>query len=152
MAGVSPDADDAAAGGQPPAATAPEAPGFGRRLAAFAVDWVLSVLVTYLVLPYDLYTGEGPEPSTFLGLPEGSWVVLGVFALLNVVLVSLTGSTVGHRLLSLQVWQVRPGPFPVQVVVRTLLACLFVPGLIVLGDGRGLHDLAAGTRLVRLSR
>jgi uncharacterized RDD family membrane protein YckC len=127
-------------------------PGFLRRLGAFAVDWVISVLVTFLVLPYDLYTGEGPVPSTVLGLPESSWVVLGVFALLNVVLVSLTGSTVGHRLFSLQVWQVRPGSFPLQVVVRTLLACLFVPALVVLADGRGLHDLAAGTRLVRLRR
>ena len=127
-------------------------PGFARRLGAFAVDWVLSVLVTFLVLPYDLYTGAGPGPSTFLGLPESSWATLGVFAFLTVALVSLTGSTVGHRLFSLQVWQVRPGPWPLQVVVRTLLACLFVPGLVVLEDGRGLHDLAAGTRLVRLPR
>lgn len=133
-------------------APGPQPPGFLRRLGAFAVDWVISVLVTFLVLPYDLYTGEGPVPSTLLGIPESSWVVLGVFALLNVVLVSLTGSTVGHRLFSLQVWQVRPGSFPLQVVVRTLLACLFVPALVVLADGRGLHDLAAGTRLVRLPR
>lgn len=125
---------------------------FGRRLAAFAVDWVLSALITYNVLPYDLYTGEGPLPRMLLGLPESSWVVLGVFALLNLVLVSLTGTTVGHRLLGLQVWQVRPGPFPVQVLVRTLLACLFLPALVVGRDGRGLHDVAAGTRLVRLPR
>jgi len=151
VACVSP-ADDAASGAPPATAPTPEVPGFPRRLGAFAVDWVLSVLVTFLVLPYDLYTGEGPEPSTFLGISESSWVVLGVFALLNVVLVSLTGSTVGHRLFSLQVWQVRPGVFALQVVVRTVLACLFVPGLVVLADGRGLHDVAAGTRLVRLPR
>jgi uncharacterized RDD family membrane protein YckC len=115
-------------------------PGFLRRLGAFAVDWVISVLVTFLVLPYDLYTGEGPAPATVLGLPESSWVVLGVFAATTVLLVSL------------QVWQVRPGFFPLQVVVRTLLACLFLPALVVTADGRGLHDLAAGTRLVRLPR
>ncbi len=125
---------------------------FGRRLAAFVVDWVLSALVTYNVLPYDLYLGEGPLPRMVLGLPESSWAVLGVFALLNVLLVALTGSTLGHRLLGLQVWQVRPGPFPLQVVVRTLLACLFLPALVVGRDGRGLHDVAAGTRLVRLPR
>jgi uncharacterized RDD family membrane protein YckC len=151
VACVSP-ADDAASGPPPTATPVPEVPGFPRRLGAFAVDWLLSVLVTFLVLPYDLYTGEGPEPSTVLGLPESSWAVLGVFALLNLVLVSLTGSTVGHRLFSLQVWQVRPGVFALQVAVRTLLACLFVPGLVVLPDGRGLHDRAAGTRLVHLPR
>jgi uncharacterized RDD family membrane protein YckC len=125
---------------------------FGRRLAAFVVDWVLSALITYNVLPFDLYLGEGPLPRMLLGLPESSWAVLGVFALLNLVLVSLMGSTLGHRLLGLQVWQVRRGFFPVQVLIRTLLACLFVPGLVVGKDGRGLHDLAAGTRLVLLPR
>jgi uncharacterized RDD family membrane protein YckC len=141
-------AADGSAGGAPE----PMAPGFPRRLGAFAVDWTISVLVTFLVLPYDLYTGEGPVPNSVLGVPESSWAVLGVFAVMTAALVSLTGSTVGHRLFSLQVWQVRPGSFTLQVVVRTLLTCLFVPGLIVLADGRGLHDLAAGTRLVRLPR
>jgi uncharacterized RDD family membrane protein YckC len=140
------------AGPSSPDTPAPLLPGFLRRLGAFAVDWVISVLVTFLVLPYDLYTGEGPAPPTVLGLPESSWVVLGVFAATTALLVSLTGSTVGHRLFSLQVWQVRPGFFPLQVVVRTLLACLFLPALVVTADGRGLHDLAAGTRLVRLPR
>jgi uncharacterized RDD family membrane protein YckC len=135
--------------GAPPAVTTPS---FGRRLVAFLVDWVLSVVITYTVLPYDLYRGEGPVPRMILGLPESSWVVLGVFALQNLLLVPLTGTTVGHRLLGLQVWQVRPGLFPLQVLVRTLLACLFLPALVVGKDGRPLHDVAAGTRLVRLGR
>jgi uncharacterized RDD family membrane protein YckC len=122
---------------------------FGRRIAAFVVDWVLSVLVTFVVLPYDLALDPGQQPALFLGIPQSSWVTLGVFVLLNVVLVSLTGSTVGHRLLGLQVWQVRRGAFPVQVVVRSLLAALFVPGLVRAGDGRLLHDYLAGTRIVR---
>ncbi len=128
----------------------PSRPGFLRRLGAFTVDWVIAVLVTFLVLPYDLYTGSGPVPDTVLGVPESSWAVLGVFFVVTATLVALTGSTVGHRLFSLQVWQVRPGPFPLQVLLRTALACLFLPALVVLDDGRGLHDLAAGTRLVRL--
>ena len=74
---------------------------------------------------------------------------ISVGAALNVILVSLTGSTVGHRLLGLQVWQVRPGSFPLQVVVRTALVCLFVPALITRADGRAWHDSLAGTRIVR---
>ncbi len=158
MAGVTADRDDRSAPGAGSAeragAGAPAVVGapFGRRFVAFVVDWVLSALVTYNLLPFDIYTGSGPVPRLVLGLPESSWALLGVFALLNVLLVSLTGSTVGHRLLRLQVWQVRPGTFPLQVLVRTLLACLVLPALVTGGDGRGLHDLAAGTRLVRLPR
>lgn len=118
-----------------------------RRLGGFVVDWVLSALVTFLLLPYDL-AQPGQTPDLFLGVPESSWAVLVVFFVLNAVLVSLTGSTVGHRLLGLQVWQVRPGVFPLQVLVRSALAALVLPAAVTL-RGRGLHDLAAGTRIVR---
>ena len=125
---------------------------FGRRFLAFLVDWTLSALVTFWVLPYDLYTGEGPRPRILLGVPESSWVVLGVFGLFNLVLVSLTGSTLGHRLFGLQVWRVREGVYPLQVLIRTVLLCLFVPAVLIGSDGRGLHDVAAGTRIVHLPR
>ena len=72
------------------------------------------------------------------------------FAVLNVVFISLTGSTVGHRLLGMQVWQVRPGSFPLQVLVRTALLWLFVPAVLTATDGRGLQDVIAGTRIVRV--
>lgn len=122
---------------------------FGRRIAAFVVDWLISALVTFVVLPYDLVLDAGQQPALLLGIPQSSWVTLGVFVVLNVVLVSLTGGTLGHRLLGLQVWQVRAGAFPLQVVVRSLLAALFLPGLVRAGDGRLLHDYLAGTRIVR---
>lgn len=118
-----------------------------RRFGGFVVDWVLSALVTFLLLPYDL-AQPGDQPDLLLGIPESSWAVLCVFFVLNVVLVSLTGSTVGHRLTGLQVWQVRPGVFPLQVLVRSALAALVLPAVVTAG-GRGLHDLAAGTRIVR---
>ena len=76
-------------------------------------------------------------------------MILGVFVVENLLLVSLTGSTVGHRLLGLQVWQVRPGAFPLQVAVRTVVLCLVLPALIPSKDGRAYHDVAAGTRIVR---
>ncbi len=121
-----------------------------RRLGAFVIDWVLSALVTFNLLPFDLVLEEGKRPPMLLGAPTSSWAALGVFFVLNVALVSLAGSTVGHRLLGLQVWQVRPGPFPLQVVLRSALACLVLPAVFSAGDGRGLHDLAAGTRIVRV--
>lgn len=120
----------------PPAA--PEPAGFLRRLAAVLVDWLICQGIALL------FTGTGPGGAVAAFLP------LGIFAALNILLVSVTGSTVGHRLFGMQVWQVRPGSFPLQVVVRTVLLCLFVPAVLTASDGRGLHDVAAGTRIVRL--
>jgi uncharacterized RDD family membrane protein YckC len=129
---------------------APRGASFGRRLAAWAVDWALCLVIVFGLLPYDVVVEPGVEPPLLLGVPESSWALMGVFAMLNIVLVSLTGSTVGHRLLGLQVWQVRPGAFPLQVVVRTVLLCLFLPAVVTRSDGRGWHDSLAGTRIVRL--
>lgn len=109
-----------------------------RRAAAVVVDWLLCQLVAAGILGVDAAQGGA-----------AAFAPLGVFFVLNVVLVSATGSTVGHRLLGLQVWQVRPGPFPLQVLVRSAMLCLFVPAVLSGGDGRGLHDVAAGTRIVR---
>ncbi len=122
-----------------------------RRFGAFVVDWVLASLITFTLLPYDLVLEQGRQPRMLLGAPESSWAAVGVFFVLNVALVSVAGSTVGHRLFGLQVWQVRPGAFPLQVVVRSALASLVLPALFSGRDGRGLHDLAAGTRIVRLA-
>lgn len=121
-----------------PAEGAGSMAGLGRRLAAVIVDWLLCQLIAVGLLHADLRAGS-----------PGSFLPLGVFALENLLLVGSLGSTLGHRLLGLRVVQVRPGAFPVQVLVRTALLCLFVPALIVDGDGRGLHDRAAGTAIVR---
>jgi uncharacterized RDD family membrane protein YckC len=127
------------AGGQAAGEPGAVSPTFLRRFGAVLVDWLLCQLVAVGLLGVDTTAGglEALAP-------------LGVFALLNVVLVSATGSTVGHRLFGMQVWQVRPGSFPLQVVARTVLLCLFVPAVLTSRDGRGFHDAWAGTRIVRL--
>ena len=117
---------------------APETPTFLRRFGALLVDWLLAQLIVVVLLRIDTTAGG---PATL--------APVGVFALENLLLVSLTGSTVGHRLFGMQVWQVRPGAFPLQVVIRTLLLCLVVPAVLTSRDGRGFHDVAAGTRIVR---
>lgn len=122
-----------------PTTTAPQTAGFLRRLGAVFVDWLICQGIAILFLGTE---GGGGAAAAFLPL--------GIFAALNVLFVSFTGSTVGHRLFGMQVWQVRPGSFPRQVVVRTVLLCLFVPAVLTASDGRGLHDVVAGTRLVRL--
>ena len=65
-------------------------------------------------------------------------------------LVGTLGSTIGHRLVGLRVLSLHGGAArPLQVLVRTMLLCLFLPAMFWDRDGRGLHDKAAGTVIVR---
>ena len=65
-------------------------------------------------------------------------------------LVGTLGSTIGHRLVGLRVLSLHGGAArPLQVLVRTVLLCLFLPAMFWDRDGRGLHDKAAGTVIVR---
>jgi uncharacterized RDD family membrane protein YckC len=84
-------------------------------------------------------------------LPGSGWSTLSVFALENLLLVSTAGTTVGKRLLGLKVVSLDGGtrPSPLAVVTRTVLLCLAVPALVWDRDGRGLHDKAARTAVVR---
>ena len=109
-----------------------------RRFGALLVDWLIAQLIVVLVLRIDTTTGG-----------RAALAPVGVFALYTVLLLALTGgATVGHRLFGLQVWKVRQGAFALQVVIRTLLLCLVVPAVLTSRDGRGFHDVAAGTRIV----
>ena len=134
--GVVPAPDDTA----PPTTTGvPQAPTFLRRFGALLVDWVICQLFLVLLLRVDTTAG---------GLP--ALAPVGVFAVYTTLLVALTGgATLGHRLFGLQVWQVRSGSFLLQVAVRTVLICLVVPAVLTSSDGRGFHDVWAGTRIVR---
>lgn len=106
--------------------------GLGRRLAAVTLDWLLSLVIA----------------RGFFG--SGPWQPLAVFAAENVVLVATLGTTVGHRLLGIRVIDVSGGlPRPLPVLVRTALLCLAIPALVWDRDGRGLHDRAAGTVVIR---
>jgi uncharacterized RDD family membrane protein YckC len=123
------------------ASATPATASFLRRLGAVLVDWLLCQLIAVALLGGQTSAG---------GLQ--AFAPLGLFALENLLLVGTTGATVGHRIFRMQVWQVREGVYPLQVLIRTVLLCLFVPAILVGSDGRGLHDVAAGTRIVHLPR
>jgi uncharacterized RDD family membrane protein YckC len=113
--------------------------GTGVRVAAFLLDAVASALVAALFIPEPESSARG-----LLGV--------GVLALEYVVLVSLTGQTLGMRLLRLRIMWLgapdRPPPFQ-PTAIRTALLVLLVPALVTDRDSRGLHDKAAGTVVVR---
>ena len=76
---------------------------------------------------------------------------LAIFALEIVVLTWLTGASFGQRLLGLRVVLVsgdRVGIF--RVALRTALLCLVIPAVVFDSEGRGLHDRAAGSRVIRV--
>ena len=80
------------------------------------------------------------------------YTLLVVLALVYVVGLALTGQTPGMRLLRLRVVPVTdsaPSVGLVPAALRTALLMLLIPALISDRDGRGLHDRAAGTVVVR---
>jgi uncharacterized RDD family membrane protein YckC len=105
---------------------------FGRRVVAVAVDWLACLAIARGLLH------------------GGGWTTLAVFAVEDLLLTALLGYTLGKRLTGLRVRAVdgrRPGLLA--VALRTGLLCLAVPALIWDRDGRGLHDKAARTVVVR---
>lgn len=131
----------------------------GRRLVALVIDWLAAMAVTALLFP----TGDPDAlPGPFGADPT---ITLAVFAVSTALLVGLLGTTIGHRLLGIRVVrlvdaQPRTDPVPdaarpvrapglVAGLVRTVLLCLVIPAVVWDGDGRGLHDVAARTAIVR---
>jgi RDD family. len=110
----------------------------GRRFVGVLVDWLVAQLVVFVVAR-DAFGAAG----------AASFLPLAVFAVLTVLSLSVVAATFGHYVMGLQLRQVRPGTWPLQALIRTLLLCLFLPAVLTAKDGRGLHDVAAGTVLVR---
>ncbi|HEY9477362.1 MAG TPA: RDD family protein [Microbacteriaceae bacterium] len=105
----------------------------GRRIAALAVDWGLSVLVSVAFFSYD------------------PWATLAVYALTQMVFLPTAGGSIGHLLLGMRVVSRSGGWIGVlRPVIRTLLIVLVIPAVIWDRDQRGLHDRAAGTVLIRV--
>ncbi len=136
----------------------------GRRAVALVLDWAVSMAVASLFWRDPAAVGPGI-------LAADPWATLGVFVVSTIVLVGLLGHSVGHRLLGLRVAPLlvveprrgsvaardgvvtrRPAPGPpglVAAAVRTALLALVIPAVVWDRSGRGLHDVAARTVVVR---
>lgn len=102
------------------------------------IDWLVAQAVVFAL--FRAAFGAGGATS---------FVPLAVFAVLTVISLSAVAATLGHHLMGLQLCQVRPGNPYLQILIRTALLCLFLPAILTAKDGRGLHDVLAGTVLVR---
>lgn len=89
----------------------------------------------------------GIERALLAGAPMAT---LAIWAGQHLVLVALLGTTIGHRVAGIRVVRA-DGPGAVgfaKAAIRTLLLALVLPAVVWDSDGRGLHDRAAGTRLI----
>ena len=116
---------------------------FGRRLVGVVVDWTVCQLIAFALFSV-------PLPFTAVATSRDTAVLLALFAAENLLLVGTIGYTLGHRLVGLRVRSTDGRTArPFQTLVRTVLLCLFIPAMFWDRDGRGLHDKAAGTLIVR---
>ena len=110
-----------------------------RRALALMVDWVASTLVVIFVFGTDNWDG---------------FSVLGVYVAESALLTALAGGSFGKLATRLRVVRADGSGRPVDLLhslLRQVLVALVVPPLIFRPDGRGLHDVAAGTMTVRLA-
>jgi uncharacterized RDD family membrane protein YckC len=112
---------------------------FGLRLGAFVVDSILADLFA-IIVNGGYHVGGRQNVSTYVA-----------FLLIEIVFVTLAGQTPGMRVAGIAVIREkgigRPGIR--WVLLRTVLLAVIVPALIVDSAGRGMHDRAAGLRMVR---
>ena len=106
----------------------------GRRITGIAIDWALSLVITYGFFHRD---------------PDG-FIALGVFVVTQIVFLWVANGSIGHLIVGLRVVPLDPGYLGLwRPVVRTLLLAIVVPAVIYDRDQRGIHDRWAGTILVR---
>jgi uncharacterized RDD family membrane protein YckC len=110
--------------------------GYGRRLVALIVDWLLAMLIS------------GGLSAVFHWTPlTRSFATLAVFGVLAWLLTATFGATLGKRLAGLRVTGLngerRVGAL--WALERAVLLVLLIPAVLWDRDHRGLHDRAANT-------
>jgi uncharacterized RDD family membrane protein YckC len=113
--------------------------GLGRRLGALVIDWLVSTGVALLIVGASGYLSNQTSLATLL-----------VFAVEVTVFTWLIGASFGQRLLGLSVVRIDGQRLSFgRALLRTLLICLVIPAVVMDSYGRGLHDRAVGSVVIR---
>jgi uncharacterized RDD family membrane protein YckC len=122
---------------------------WGRRVVALVVDWFASSLVVIVILgPARFFADQSTSPD-----PLPSLLTLVVFVVESAVLTALSGGSFGKLATRLRVVRTDGSGRHVGLLgalARTILVAAVIPPLVFRPDGRGLHDLMAGTATVTL--
>jgi uncharacterized RDD family membrane protein YckC len=115
----------------------------GARLAALLLDLVLAALVTSLFVPMDVARPE-------IMVTFNYWAML-VWFVITAGAVSFFGFTAGMAALGIRVARLDGAAMvgPLRAIPRTLLTAVIIPAAIWDADGRGMHDKAVGTVVLR---
>jgi uncharacterized RDD family membrane protein YckC len=131
-------------------ATPPESPqtlpgevsGFGRRVVAIILDWLLSIVLSRVLFGQFEY-----------GTSEGSSAILLIFVFQIILLTWLMSASFGQRIMGIAVVRITGQRLSLwRVALRTALICLVIPAVVFDSDGRGLHDRLVGSVVIRRSR
>jgi uncharacterized RDD family membrane protein YckC len=112
--------------------------GYGRRLLALLVDWLIALLITQ-VLAAVYHWNPGTR----------SFVTFAIFGVLAWLLTGIFGTTIGKRLVGVRTVRLdgrRVGLL--WALERAVLLVLLIPAVLWDRDHRGLHDRAANTVVV----
>lgn len=125
---------------------------WARRLLALVIDWIACTLVVLFFIGPDAYYAGGQSGGSDL-LPSSLTPL--TYWLEASLLTSLVGGSFGQiacrlRVVKLEGTGGRPLPL-LPSLARHLLVLLVIPPLVFRPDGRGLHDLAAGSAVMPLS-
>lgn len=118
-------------------------PSLGRRLVALLIDWVIASLSAVAMFAWVGVTFP----------PEGirdQLIINAVFIVEVAILIGLTGFSIGKRIMGLRL--INPDGMPIGIpraLLRTLLLSVVIPAIVMTDDKRGLHDLAAGSKVVK---
>jgi uncharacterized RDD family membrane protein YckC len=121
-----------------------ETASWGRRILALLVDYAACWGVMLLIYGRDWF-GNGTLPSVYLNL---------LFVGESAVLMALSGGSFGQLATRLRVVRSDGSGRPLSLMMallRQLLICLVIPPLVFRPDGRGLHDMIAGSVTIPLS-
>ena len=119
-----------------PAVLELEVASFGRRVLALLLDWAACTLVASFLVD---------------SLTANPWPQLIVFVLAHAFFVGNFGRTLGMALARIRCVSSEDGGaigIP-RALLRAVLLALLIPAMISDGDGRGLHDRAAASVMVR---
>lgn len=117
---------------------------WAHRFGALIIDWAACTLIVVLVIGTRAYADD----------PYAGFYTTGIYVLESAFFTALLGGSFGKLVTRLRVVRNDESHRPLELIpalVRSLLIALVIPPLVFRPDGRGLHDMAARSRTVRLA-